>query len=82
MKLPKQSVPVKRPDLIDPSTTVDLQILIDAGAVDELRNLKFYLLHGANYNNPMRFLMPANFCGCQIFSGQSRARCSATCGGL
>ncbi len=47
-----------------------------------LRRLKFDLLHDANYNDPMRFLMPVDFCGCHIFSGQVRARCSATCGGF
>ena len=108
MKLPKQSVPVRRPDLIEPHTTVDLQVLIDAineassGNTDDgsivdssdesvstvdvdqleeiVRNLRFDLLHGANYNDPMRFLMPVSFCGCQILSGQARARCSAACG--
>lgn len=106
MKLPKQSVPVRRPDLIEPHTTVDLEILLSAieaggsssseteepeaevldSTVDverleeAVRNLRFNLLHGANYNDPMRFLSPVSFCGCQILSGQARARCSAACG--
>lgn len=51
MRLPKQSPPVKRPDLIQPSETVDMV----HGSVEELVSIRIDLLHGANYNDPQAY---------------------------
>jgi cyanobactin biosynthesis protein (PatB/AcyB/McaB family) len=51
MKLPKQSPPVKRPDLIQPHEAVD----VVHGSVEELVNIRMKLLHGANFNAPAAF---------------------------
>lgn len=51
MKLPKQSPPVKRPDLIQPHEAVD----VVHGSVEDLVNIRIKLLHGANYNDPVGF---------------------------
>jgi cyanobactin biosynthesis protein (PatB/AcyB/McaB family) len=71
MRLPKQSPPVKRPDLIQPHETVDLI----HGSVEELVNVRMHLLHGANYNDPAAFayrsyeqLKTSGRCGCVHFS--------------
>jgi len=76
MKLPKQSVPVNRHELFEPHTTVNL---VDGGT-EELWNIRFDLQHGANYDDPMRFLTPVDLCGCHLFSGASMAMCLASCG--
>jgi len=76
MKLPKQSVPVNRQDKFEPHTTVNV---ID-GDIDELKDIRFELRYGANYNDPMRFLTPVDFCGCHLFSGTSMTICLASCG--
>ena len=75
MKLPIQAPPVKRTDLVKPHTVVDL---IHASK-EHLLELEFELLHGANYNDPMRFLMSADYCGCHILSGNSMAMCLTAC---
>lgn len=54
MKLPKQASPVKRPDLIQPYTVID----IAHASKERLKYMRFDLRHGANYNAPMRFLLP------------------------
>jgi cyanobactin biosynthesis protein (PatB/AcyB/McaB family) len=51
MKLPKQSRPVKRPDLIQPHEAVD----VVHGSVTDLVKVRMKLLHGANYNDPAVF---------------------------
>ncbi|NER84769.1 MAG: cyanobactin biosynthesis system PatB/AcyB/McaB family protein [Leptolyngbya sp. SIO1D8] len=51
MRLPKQSAPVKRPDLIQPHETVD----VVHGSIEELVSIRIDLLHGANYNDPPAF---------------------------
>lgn len=51
MKVPRQSPPVKRPDLIHPYATVD----VVHGSVEELVGIRLHLLHGANYNDPAAF---------------------------
>lgn len=51
MRLPKQSRPVKRRDLIQPHETVD----VIYGSIDELVAIRIDLLHGANYNDPPAF---------------------------
>ncbi|MEH1865820.1 MAG: cyanobactin biosynthesis system PatB/AcyB/McaB family protein [Nostoc sp.] len=76
MKLPIQAPPVKRTDLFKPNTVVDL---IHASRESQLE-LELNLLHGANYNAPMRFLMSPDYCGCHILSGNSIAMCLAVCG--
>ena len=67
MKLPKQSPPVKRPDLIQPHEAVD----VIHGSVEQLVNIRMKLLHGANFNDPAAFeyrtynqLKTSGGCGC------------------
>ena len=48
MRLPLQSPPVRRPELIHPHRTVDLI----HGTPEELITLRISLMHGANYNDP------------------------------
>jgi cyanobactin biosynthesis protein (PatB/AcyB/McaB family) len=75
MRLPKQTAPVIRPDVLQPHLTLDIQ---NASAT-RLLEIKFDLLHGANYNAPMKFLITDDFCGCHIFSPHSMAMCLAIC---
>lgn len=56
MRLPILSPPVKRPDLIQPAISVD----IENGSAEELLHIRMDLLHGANYNDPPSFAN-ANF---------------------
>ena len=51
MRLPLQSPPVRRPELIHPHRTVDLV----HGTPEELVALRISLMHGANYNDPQYF---------------------------
>ena len=51
MRLPKQSAPVKRPDIIHPHQSVD----VVHGRVEDLVAIRMDLLHGANYNDPAVF---------------------------
>ncbi|NER46849.1 MAG: cyanobactin biosynthesis system PatB/AcyB/McaB family protein [Symploca sp. SIO1A3] len=76
MKLPIQAPPVMRPHLFRPHTVVDLK----AASNESKKELLFALLHGANYDDPMRFLNSADHCGCHILSENSMAMCLATCG--
>ena len=79
MKLPKQSTPIMRSDLIRPHTTIDV---IGAFIVspDSGQDVAFDLLHGANYNDPKKFLDPVGLCGCHILSRTSMMVCLANCG--
>ncbi|MBA2627421.1 MAG: cyanobactin biosynthesis system PatB/AcyB/McaB family protein [Gemmatimonadales bacterium] len=54
MRLPLQSPPVRRPELIHPHRTVDLV----HGTPEELVTLRISLMHGANYNDPQSFTAP------------------------
>jgi len=54
MRLPEQSPPVRRPELIQPHRTVD----VVHGTADELVALRLSLMHGANYNDPQAFAPP------------------------
>jgi len=76
MKLPIQAPPVIRTDLFKPHKVLDLT---HASRESQLE-LEFNLLHGANYDAPMRFLKSADYCGCHILSGNSMAMCLAACG--
>ena len=51
MRLPVLSPPVKRPDVIEPSLTVE----VVHGDAEELIAMRMRLLHGANYNDPPAF---------------------------
>ncbi|HAX76091.1 MAG TPA: cyanobactin biosynthesis system PatB/AcyB/McaB family protein, partial [Cyanobacteria bacterium UBA11372] len=51
MRLPKQSPPVKRPDIIYPHRSVD----VIHGREEDLVSIRMDLLHGANYNDPAAF---------------------------
>ena len=55
MRLPLQSPPVLRPELIHPHRTVDLV----HGTAEELVALRVQLMHGANYNDPPALRMPS-----------------------
>lgn len=74
--MPKQAQPVKRPQLIEPYKTVD----VIQGEEESLLNVRFDLLHGANYNDPARLRVAVDSCGCHIFSGTSMSQCLAVCG--
>ncbi|MDJ0533468.1 MAG: cyanobactin biosynthesis system PatB/AcyB/McaB family protein [Xenococcaceae cyanobacterium MO_207.B15] len=76
MKLPIQAPPVIRTDLFKPHTVVDVIHASKSSLLEKQLNL----LHGANYNDPMRFLMPADYSGCHLFSGNSMAMCLAVKG--
>ena len=53
MRLPIQAKPVKRPELIQPHTTAD----VEYGDGEDLVSIRSCLTHGANYNDP-----PASAC--------------------
>lgn len=76
MKLPKQVRPVIRTDIIQPDTVLNLANAPDAKA--RLR-LVLELLGGANYNDPMSFSAPVDFCGCHVLFRTSAANCRAFC---
>ena len=75
MKLPKQAPPIRRPELIYPQKVINFQNAKD----EQIEHLKFQLGAGANYNDPMRFSTPVDFCGCHLLFGTSRAMCEALC---
>ena len=56
MSLPRQSPPVTRPDVIDPSSTVD----VNRGNLAYLIRVRMELTHGANYNDPAHFAMQSH----------------------
>lgn len=53
--LPRQAPPVRRPDLVEPHTTVDLV----HGEADEIADVLIDLLLGANYNDPPAWSPPS-----------------------
>ncbi len=54
MRLPIQAKPVKRPELIQSHTTVD----VEHGEGKDLVSIRSRLTHGANYNDPPALRMP------------------------
>jgi cyanobactin biosynthesis protein (PatB/AcyB/McaB family) len=52
--LPKQSPPVRRPELVDPHRTVD----VARGTPEQLIAMRMRLMHGANFNDPAPFAFP------------------------
>lgn len=56
MRLPKQSAPLKHPDLIQPHWSVE----VTHGSIHDLMGIRIDLLHGANYNNPAVFRSAAD----------------------
>jgi cyanobactin biosynthesis protein (PatB/AcyB/McaB family) len=54
MRLPPQSPPVRRPELIQPHRTID----VVHGTAEELVAMRVSLMHGANYNDPQYFNGP------------------------
>jgi cyanobactin biosynthesis protein (PatB/AcyB/McaB family) len=54
-RFPIQAKPVKRPDLIQPHTLVD----VDYGDAEDLVSIRSCLTHGANYNDPPPYRMPS-----------------------
>ncbi len=76
MKLPNQSLPVNRSEIIEP----DLVLVSGRDSKGKLYQ-KYHFVRGSNpnLNDPAQFSESLH-CGCQIFSGVSRAMCFATCG--
>ncbi|NEO52221.1 MAG: hypothetical protein F6K54_03465 [Okeania sp. SIO3B5] len=76
MKLPNQSLPVNRREILDPE-------LVLVKFRDSKGNLqqKYSFVRGSNVNlnDPVKFSEQVD-CGCRILSGLSRAMCFATCG--
>jgi cyanobactin biosynthesis protein (PatB/AcyB/McaB family) len=56
MRLPIQAKPVKRPELIQPHTTVDVK----PGERERLASIRSRLLYEANYNDPPALRMPTS----------------------
>ena len=82
MMLPKQVKPVVRRPVLGPKDVIQPETVLDFNNVkssEEALNLVFTLVHGANYNDPMRFSTPIDFCGCHLLSGTSAAICKALC---
>lgn len=75
MKLPKQVPPVTRPALIKPHTVVNR----NQASEEQRLSLATEIMHGANYNDPMRFSTPIEFCGCHLLFGNSAAMCQSLC---
>ncbi len=48
MRLPPQSAPVKRPELVRPHECVD----VVHGTPEQLVAVRLQLMHGANFNDP------------------------------
>jgi cyanobactin biosynthesis protein (PatB/AcyB/McaB family) len=53
--LPRQTPPVRRPELVYPHRTVD----VTHGTADQLVAMRIRLMHGANYNDPQHFEYPS-----------------------
>lgn len=51
MRLPHLSAPVKRPELVQPHTTVD----VIHGEEEDRLEVLVWLVHGANHNDPPAF---------------------------
>jgi len=61
MALPILTKPVKRPDLVDPTTCVDLEhggTDVEGRPTEEIYNARNSLILGANYNDPAAFRYP------------------------
>lgn len=54
MSLPMQVPPVRRPDLVQPHTVVD----VVHGTPQQLIAMRMRLTHGANFNDPAPFELP------------------------
>ena len=76
MKLPKQSLPVNRREILEPNLVL-VKFRDSKGKLQQ----KYNFVEGSNVNlnDPVKFSEQVD-CGCQIFSGLSRAMCFATCG--
>jgi cyanobactin biosynthesis protein (PatB/AcyB/McaB family) len=73
VNMPRQTPPLRRPELIQPHQTVD----VEHGDVDDLVRVRMKLLLGANYNDPPPFqawrVAPPSAGGCDC-------GCGGTCG--
>jgi cyanobactin biosynthesis protein (PatB/AcyB/McaB family) len=54
MRLPAQSPPVRRPEVVQPHRVVE----VVRGTPDELIAMRMRLMHGANFNDPQAFAVP------------------------
>ncbi|MEV7009910.1 cyanobactin biosynthesis system PatB/AcyB/McaB family protein [Streptosporangium sp. NPDC051022] len=54
MSFPPQAPPVRRPELVQPYTTVDLT----PDTPEHLARVRAYLLYGANFNDPQTYTLP------------------------
>ncbi len=82
MKIPKQAMPVSRTATgwIDYKKNEQPNAVVNLVHASNRFNLGVDLISGANYNAPMRFLTPVDYCGCHILSGSSMAICLDACG--
>ena len=55
MSLPPQAPPVRRPTLVEPHRSVE----VDHGPKPQLLRMRLYLLHGANHNDPAPYAIPS-----------------------
>jgi hypothetical protein len=78
MKLPNQSLPVNRRDIIQPDLVV-VPVKHSKGRLI-CTEYQYQYVRGSNPNPnaPMKFSESVD-CGCRIFSGLSRAMCFAAC---
>lgn len=76
MKLPNQSLPVNRSEILEP----DLVLVSVKDSKGKWKH-EYRLVRGSdpNSNDPAQFSEPLD-CGCQIFSGLSRTLCLSACG--
>lgn len=77
MKIPNQSLPVNRRDIIQP----DLVLVSVKDSKGRLIRQEYQYVRGSNPNpNAPIQLSESVDCGCRVFSGLSRAMCFAACG--
>lgn len=76
MKLPNQSLPVNRREIIDPEL-----VLVSFKDSKGKWQQEYRCVRGSNSNpnESMKFSEPID-CGCGIFSGLAREMCFAACG--
>jgi hypothetical protein len=82
MKIPNQAAPVYRTAtgvIKDNEQPIAVLDFTHASLASKL-NLITNLIHGANYNAPMRFAPQFNSSGCHIFSENSMGMCLAAFG--
>ena len=83
MSLPRQAPPVRRPHMVEPHRSVE----VDRGDKHQLVRVRMYLLHGANFNEPAPWVTPdyyrmrASVSGGEPGAPEARARRSPRAAG-